>query len=132
MESLIHSSLDTWYKWVAVIGGTFVIVATVAGAARGFWHMSRAAVKVSDALPTLLGMAAEFRPNGGNSLHDNIVKIRDEQTRVAHALSAHQEAMLSALARHTQDDEVRFNRLEVALVRTPPPPDAVVDVMMES
>jgi len=44
---------------------------------RGLKRFGQAVRKFADAMDTLFVIAAEFKPNGGTSLHDRLVKIED-------------------------------------------------------
>ena len=58
-----------------IIGGAALIVALGTIYRRAIRPVLRAANTVADATPTLLGMAEEFKPNGGASLRDVVNRI---------------------------------------------------------
>lgn len=86
--------LSTWGPVFAAIGAIFVIV----------WRALRKLVHISDALPALLELAQEFKPNGGSSMRDKVDAIMEGQYQ-------HTELLIE----HTAQDESRFNKLEKAL-----------------
>lgn len=78
--------LNEFPGWMGTLGK----VVTLGGVAYGFWQyvvrpckkfvssVNETTTKLSRSLPTLLGIAEQFRPNGGNSLYDIINDIRDK------------------------------------------------------
>lgn len=50
-------------------------VIAIAGVLFGFYRAARFLARLDDALPVLLDVAAEFKPNGGNSLHDRMERL---------------------------------------------------------
>lgn len=52
----------------AIVGGLVTFVHAV-------WKLFKFINRVNEALPTLLQVADEFKPNGGSSLHDRIVRL---------------------------------------------------------
>lgn len=75
------------------LAAIILCVSAVAGLLAGLgkcgrllWKAMNAVVEVGEAMPTLLIIAEQFKPNGGNSLHDQITAIRTEQVKVAAAL----------------------------------------------
>lgn len=85
--------VDSWEGYAAVLAvlGGFAVFA------RAGWHVVRILVRVDNALPTLLEIADEFRPNNGTSLHDQITAVR-------HALDT-----------HISDEENTLKRIEARL-----------------
>jgi len=64
-----------WYVWVGAIAAIFTLVGSLAAGARVFWRIMVALVRIADAMPTLLDIAQQFKPNGGKSLHDRLGKL---------------------------------------------------------
>lgn len=75
--------------WLQVPAALVALGAVLGGLAKAM----RVAYRVDAALPTLLKIADEFKPNGGNSLKDNINRLND------------------TLTEHTATDERRFQEL---------------------
>jgi hypothetical protein len=80
-----------WYTW-----GPGAILAFL-GLVALSWRALRAIFRFDSALPTLLEIADQFKPNGGSSLHDQLLQIRTMQER------------------HEVLDDGRFARIETAL-----------------
>ena len=89
-----------WDRWLE---GALAVAATLGL----MWKTMRVVYKIEKALPTLLGIADEFRENGGSSLKDNILALSTE------------------LNNHSRDDEVRFAKLEQLLLGIGHPKQAV-------
>ena len=89
---------------IVVLAAIVTLVLGLAALVAGTWKILRVAFRVDAALPTLLGIADEFSPNGGNSLRDVVNRVESEQTRVR-----------IALIEHTTQDEVRFAQLHRVL-----------------
>lgn len=83
--------------WIA-IPGTLVALGAILVAC---WRFIRAVVHAQD---TWTKVAAEFQPNGGDSLRDQVDALNAGQTEHSRLLSE-----------HTAQDEVRFNQLQVAI-----------------
>ena len=86
-------ALSYWVTWFP--GACVALIALLAL----IWRGLRLIFRLEAALPTLLGIADQFKPNGGQSLHDqlgNLFKKLDE---------------------HTQQDTQRFDKLERHLIR---------------
>lgn len=82
----IHGGVLGVGEAVAILAAAVTVAGGIAAGARLAWRAMRAMVRVGDAVPTLLVIAEQFTPNGGNSLHDQITAIRKEQISVAAAL----------------------------------------------
>lgn len=64
--------MNEWYKWVPeMIVGMSAVFYLV-------WKGLRLVFRVDSALPTLLGIAAQFQANGGSSLKDDINTLKDQ------------------------------------------------------
>ncbi len=97
---------------LANITAILAILAAVGWMLRFVYKATKTVARVDDAIPTLLEIAKEFKPNGGNSLKDHVSAIRAEQTlstarelKIAGDLAVHIEAdakIQDTLAGHLQ------------------------------
>lgn len=94
-----HGWTYEWYKWAPATMLALLGILAVS------WKVLRVMARVDNALPTLLSIAEEFKPNGGSSLKDQINQIQAEGRERA-----------ALMEQHTQQDEVRFARLEGILL----------------
>jgi hypothetical protein len=58
----------TVLTWVGVAGGALITLGIL-------WKIARALVHIGEAVPTLVTIAEEFRPNEGNSMRDTVDRI---------------------------------------------------------
>lgn len=92
-------------KEVGAICGVIVAVIAALGA---MWKVLRTAMRVDNALPTLLAIAEEFSPNHGSSLRDQVDAIRKNQDEVKKALGVVQDSTTAWSSDHDAVDEARF------------------------
>lgn len=83
--------------WVPIAEGAAAVLAV----ALGLYKVMRVVFRVDAALPTLLGIADEFKPNGGNSLKDHLARLNGTVTELTAVVND-----------HTAMDEKRFNALD--------------------
>lgn len=67
--------LPSWAVLVIGIGLFCVGIYTIIKFLRSAIRVAAAADAIQQALPTLLGIAREFQPNHGTSLHDRLVRL---------------------------------------------------------
>lgn len=117
MIDLIQSGWLGIVATLAILAATSALLAGVGALFRLTWHAMRAMVRVGDAVPTLLMIAEQFQPNGGNSLHDQITAIREEQLHVASELikAGSMAERLSALEAASERDCLRLDALTRAI-----------------
>lgn len=78
------AAADWWH--IATTNGTFrnfvtlvlFIGMVVTAYQRRIRPVVKAIVRIDSAVPVLLGIADEFKPNGGGSLHDRLVRIEGQ------------------------------------------------------
>jgi hypothetical protein len=68
------------------------------------FKVGRLVYRVDRALPILLAIADEFKPNGGNSLRDQVDNLTVGQGEIQ-----------DVVAEHSHEDERRFEHLEAAI-----------------
>ena len=115
---------STTAGWTAVVVAIAAVLAGLVSLGiiwRKFLHpVIKTVVVISEAAPTLLEVAAEFKPNGGGSLHDVVGRI--ETTLIeTHATQGAQVERFMALTadvhEHVEADKVAFERIDEALHR---------------
>ena len=61
--------------WLGILAAAVTVLGGAISFLRLLWRALRAIVRMSDAMPTLLSIADEFKPNGGKSLHDRLERL---------------------------------------------------------
>jgi hypothetical protein len=93
--------------WVDIAVGAAAVLAALVSFGiiwRKFLHpMFKTVVVISEAAPTLLEIATEYKPNGGGSLHDVVDRIE-----------AGQGTLASDVREHIADDREAFKRIDAA------------------
>ena len=77
MSSFLH-----WIQNYPTMANVVIVVVFLLGLGR-VWAKNvrpiiRAVVRIDEAVPVLLDIAAEFKPNSGSTLHDRLVRIEDK------------------------------------------------------
>ena len=123
-------NLPEWSQWLGAVAGSLIAVGVIwrkglRPAARLIREFVRAADNVTEHWPTLLTIAEEFKPNGGNSLrdvvdrletrsHEHGVQVAEVAERVARVDEA-LPALAENVKTHIVDDQEAFARVEAKL-----------------
>ena len=105
--------LPEWSQWLAAVSASLIAFGVIwrkglRPAARLIREFVHAADNVAQHGPTLLEIAAEFRPNSGGSLRDVIDRIEAAATD----MQGQVVALTANVQMHIDDDRAAFERIE--------------------
>ena len=108
--------LPEWSQWLAAVSASLIAFGVIwrkglRPAARLIREFVHAADNVAQHGPTLLEIAAEFRPNSGGSLRDVIDRIEAAAT----TLGGKVDVLAVSVQTHIDDDRAAFERIESRL-----------------
>lgn len=70
------------WVWIEPVIGISALFVALAAGGTAFWKIWRFLDRWQDALAVLQEIAEQFRPNGGDSLHDRIVNLEGSMSQV--------------------------------------------------
>jgi len=98
---LVNPVLPAWAQWIVLIGG--VVYAGSLIWTRVMAPLARVVVMVHDVQPILDEMIVQFRPNGGSSLYDTIVRIDERVDALSSRVETLDIRMSQAPCAHVLD-----------------------------
>ena len=94
MVAASEATVPTWLVTASYVTGAIVALGAIIGF---FWRkIVKPLARIEHAMPILLEIADEFKPNGGGSLRDTVNRIETASTTAAHKA----EHVATALATH--------------------------------
>lgn len=70
------------WVWVQPVMAISALLVAIAAGGAAVWKIWKVIDKAEDAWQVLSEIAEQFRPNGGNSLHDRIVTLEGSVTQI--------------------------------------------------